>query len=254
MDYKALLKRFPQFTAAPQLVVHAHPHEPGLFLSIPEGRKVHVWFTHYKTKNLCFLVDKKNLQPVHAAFASELALGTVLQGTLVHLNGKRCFVADEVCWFKGAPVKLAVWPALLQCFEHLDSHIVVPSQLVFALPETALVYQKLMPTYSSTCVKALHEKRVALYRPNEKLQTHRVTCTNTTDIYDLHDEKETYIGYARVDTYKRSVLLTKSFEQNEGRPLRMVCRWDAQFKQWVPLKIADGPVQKINVKRKQQVA
>ena len=96
-----------------------------------------------------------------------------------------------------------------------------------------------MPTYSSTCVKALHEKRVALYRPNEKLQTHRVTCTNTTDIYDLHDEKETYVGYARVDTYKRSVLLTKSFEQNEGRPLRMVCKWNAQFNQWIPLKIAD---------------
>jgi hypothetical protein len=242
MDYRALLKRFPQFKSTAQLVVQAHPQDPALFLSIPEGRRVHVWFTYYKTKNICFLVDKKTLQPVHAAFSSDLALGTVLHGTLVHSNGKRCFVADEVCWFKGAEVKLAVWPALLECFAHLDSHIVLASQLIFALPETALVYQKLMPSYSSTCVKALHENRVVLYRPPEKTQTHQVTCTNTTDIYDLHDQQGKYVGYARVDTYKRSALLRRSFDKNEGRPLRMVCKWDAQFKQWVPLKIADGPV------------
>jgi hypothetical protein len=228
-DYRNELRRFPKLSLPVEVKVK-EPRDGGVYTALPQGKRVFIWFTYCKSKNICFIVDGTMICPVHAAFPSRLALGTVLTGILA----QRVFTADALMYGDSTLDEVV---ASLECPQYL------PTQMKFQKAKQALVPYFDAP-YKIQCVKCVHGATVVVY--DEKYAVFQVTPLPTSDTYDLGG------GLALIDTYDRSVQLNSLFrsisenrdldmgEESDdddgelGPPLRMQCRWHYKHKQWVP--------------------
>ena len=235
-DYRNELRRFPAIALPPEIKV-AEPKEGGVYVALPYGKRVFAWFTYCKSKNICFIVDGGMIYPVHAAFPSRFAFGTILSG----IFSQRVFTADMV-WEAGAPST-----DLDRVVRELQCPVYLPTQIKFQRAVQALVPFFDTP-YKIQCVKCIHGKSISVYE--EKYAVFQVSALPTSDMYELKGQ------FALVDSYKRSVMLNSLFrnisenrdldmgeESDEdtptlGPPLRMECRWHYKHKQWVPQECA----------------
>jgi hypothetical protein len=232
-DYRHELRRFPNIVM-PQEIFVKEPKEGGTYTALPYGKRVFVWFTYCKSKNICFVVDGNMIFPAHAAFPSKYALGTILSGILT----KRTFTADML--IQGGTT-------LNDVMNELDCAVYLPTQLKFQKAVESLVPFFDTP-YKIQCLKCIHGSTVTFYA-EQYMQAHVVPLP-TSDMYELHEKG---VHLACVDTYKRSVMLNTLFrnisENNDldmgeesdddevrlGPPLKMECRWHYKHKQWVPM-------------------
>ncbi len=253
MNYTAVLARFPPVTL-PKNVPYDEK-EGAFYTAHPAGKRVYVWITYHNTKNICFVVENPHVvYPVCAAFASSLALGTVLYGTLFQFQNRRCFLMDDVFYYEGRPVVLEFedkWTLLQQMLKTtLDGRVHLQSQLMFALPDHSRSSPNFDAGYKVHHVRCRTAKGVAVYQPHVKTAIFRVKPTEAADIYELHNEAG-FHSHARVDSYERSLFLNKLLKRRDGdldlieasddedgewAEHDMECKWDAHFKQWVPLK------------------
>lgn len=233
-DYRHELRRFPKISLPVEVKVK-EPREGGVYTALPQGKRVFIWFTYCKSKNICFIVDGKMICPVHAAFPSRLALGTVLTGILA----QRVFTADALMY--GDSTFDDVMNSL-ECAQY------VATQMKFQKAKQALVPYFDAP-YKIQCVKCVHGS-VTVY--DEKYATFEVGALPTSDVYELKELKT----LALIDTYERSVQMNALFrnisenrdldmgEESDdddgmvGPPLRMECRWHYRHKKWVPQECA----------------
>lgn len=85
-----------------------------IYLAIPCGKKCFVWFTHYKNKNVCLvldLIDNKIINDIkiyNCVFNNELVYGeygTIIYGTLFHYSHNKSlnnfFSIEDVFYCKG---------------------------------------------------------------------------------------------------------------------------------------------------------
>lgn len=198
-DYSKELKRFPKLVR-PSEVCRPLP-KTGTFLAIPHGKRSYAWFTTCNGKNVCFLVDGR-ITPVIASFASSL-VGTVLDGTVTHHEGKRVFVAEAVC---GKATPLDAFDALKTVLTLIDNRIHLPSQLMFLLPTTACRPFFDAP-YQIRVVK--HLSHQVIVQP-EVLATYRVVALPQSDTYEIWDGDEN-LGLACVDDLRHSMRLNAVF-------------------------------------------
>ena len=233
-DYRLELRRFPKFNELKE--------QQGVYVALPFGKRVYVWFTCCKAKNICFVVDGVAIYPVHAAFESRLALGTILTGVLSH----RLFIADGLHYEAGIQVFDPDRVKLAAVLKTLDCPVYVGTQMKFEM-----VVRGLTPFFD-TPYKTQRVKNGSLTL-EEKYATFTVTALPTSDLYELRDGA--VVGLACIDTYDRSVFMNGLFrhmpenldldageESDEepyelGMPLRMECRWHAKHKQWVPISV-----------------
>ena len=266
-DYAPLLKRFPSVALPKETMAQRDVKEPdSVYLAQPCGKRAYAWFTYHKTKNVCFLLDIKdrvptNIYPVHAAFSSSLALGTVLHGTITHYKGTRCFIMDNVLHYKGQPFETnyeeKLQKMVLMQREEMDSRMYLPTQLMFSLPVYSYHPTSFDTVYKLYCVKCvqLHGNKVTNY--NDRTAVWTVKPTNKCDTYELFNDQGVAQGYACVDTFARSVALNDLFrkipenhrldaiedsddeapEVFMDRSLKMFCRWHPTHKHWVPLSV-----------------
>jgi hypothetical protein len=108
-----LLKRFPKIELSYDKVLHNKVYNDNdinnnLYILIPKGMKVYVWFTYFEDKNVCLVLsydkEKKILNQVynyHCIFTSECALGTIMYGTLFDYNGIKHFTCEDIFYYKG---------------------------------------------------------------------------------------------------------------------------------------------------------
>lgn len=231
-DYRHELLRFPKLTP--------YTSADGLYIALPYGKRVYAWFTYCKSKNICFIVDGHTIYPVHAAFASRLALGTVISGIVLN----RVFVAELLLMNAGITVldkDLTQLNALLST--ELDSPIYISTQMKFQMPSHGLMRMFNAPykIHHVKCGSVLLEEKYAVFT---------VTALPTSDMYVLSDSG----GNACIDSYERSVFMNKLFrcipENNDidagedsdiesselGPPLKMECRWHSIHHSWIPIE------------------
>ena len=231
-DYRHELLRFPKLTP--------YTSADGLYIAVPYGKRVYAWFTYCKSKNICFIVDGHMIHPVHAAFASKLALGTVISGFV----SNRVFIAESLLINAGIAVvdpELTQLDALMST--DLDSPIYVPTQMKFQMPSRGLlrVFDAPYKIHHVKCGSVLLEEKYAVFT---------VTALPTSDMYVLSDSG----GNACIESYERSVFMNKLFryipenididaaedsdsESSElGPPLKMECRWHSTHHSWIPIE------------------
>ena len=268
-DYTPLLKRFPKIVLPKEIAAGKEVFEPNsVYLAQPCGKRAFAWFTYHKTKNVCFLLDIKdkvpvNIHPVHAAFSSALSLGTILHGTIIHYQGTRCFIADNLFWLKGRSVEDLNFQAKFTAMHELlktdvDTRMYLTTQVLFSLPVYSYHPTSFDTIYKLYCVKCvqLHGPKVTNFQDRTAVWT--VKPVEKCDTYELFNDQGVGQGLACVDTYNRSVKLNDLFrkipenhridaiEESDDeaptvhmeRALKMVCRWHPMHKQWVPLAVA----------------
>ena len=203
-----------------------------------------------------------NNYPVHAALTSALSLGTILHGTIIHYQGTRCFIADNLFWLKGRSVEELDYQAKFTAMHELlktdvDARMYLATQVLFSLPVYSYHPTSFDTIYKLYCVKCvqLNGPKVTNYQDRTAVWT--VKPSEKCDTYELFNDQGVGQGLACVDSYDRSVKLNDLFrkipenhridaiEESDDeapsifmdRALKMVCRWHPMHKQWVPLSV-----------------
>jgi len=235
-DYRHELRRFPAI-ALPSEIKVKDPKEGGVYIALPHGKRVFAWFTYCKSKNICFVIDGHAIYPVHAAFPSRFALGTILSGIMF----QRVFTADMLLLEPGPPSSLE------KVMQELECPVYLPTQMKFQRAVTSL-HPFFDAPYKIQCLKCIHGTNVRVYE--EIYAAFEVVPMPNSDVYELRGA----LGHslALVDSYSRSVslnLLFRNISENHdldtseesddetpslGPPLQMECRWHYRHKQWVP--------------------
>ena len=106
-EKNGVLRRFPDFELSYEKMIYKKV-SADMFVVIPKGKKYLAWFTYYKDKNVCILMEMigRSLQfisaeVVSACFHSDLSFGTILYGTVTHYEDRRVFSVENVYYAEG---------------------------------------------------------------------------------------------------------------------------------------------------------
>jgi len=98
-----ILTKFPNIKLSYEKIIHkkVYPLKDHYLLVIPEGKKCFAWFTMFKNKPVCFILELENkkeikdIKIINCSFISSLSYGTIFYGTLFyHLNNKFFSIED----------------------------------------------------------------------------------------------------------------------------------------------------------------
>lgn len=141
-DKKEILSRFPNIKLSYENIVHKKVYKADMYLAIPEGVKCFAWFTVYKEKDICFimeLAENKQITNIQIAtrlpFSEELSCGTILYGTFFSHLGQKLFSIEDIFKYKGRKIEYENWGNKLLLFKSLlTNDIQDNSHLTFGLP------------------------------------------------------------------------------------------------------------------------
>ena len=146
-DIQFVLKELPKIELSYEKIVHKKVHNAYFIFAIPEGKKHLAWFSTYKNKNVCYLLQiAENKKICHVSFAftsftSSLSHGTLLYGTyFTHLKFKTPFFSvEDILCYKGSLVNtFSNLEKLTLCKFIFDNEInqtaFIKKQLMFGLP------------------------------------------------------------------------------------------------------------------------
>jgi len=236
-DLSNILKEFPNVELSYEKNIHKTVPSSNLYLTIPKGKKYFVWFRNWKKYNVCFFMEldnrRRKIQTIfikNVCFDTLLCsgVGTVLYGTLFHIDTHSFLNVEDIFHFKGKNVSFSTQNDKLNTLKTLFSNYIKPlmlstSDIAFGLPIMDTNYTKLIKKvqnlpYSLYCIqhRLLHKRRTYL---NEKINIQyefvfTVKATVRPDIYELYYDKNTelvFYKYACIPNYKTSVYMNSLF-------------------------------------------
>jgi len=147
-DIQNVLRELPQIELSYEKYAHKKVHNANFIFAIPEGKKCFAWFSTYKNKNVCYILqiaENKKICNVYFAltsFASSLSYGTLLYGTtFLHANTSLrtpFFSVEDILYYKGSNISKTTIEKLELCksifTNELGQNSFSKKQLVFGLP------------------------------------------------------------------------------------------------------------------------
>lgn len=242
-----MLRRFPRLELSYDKVVHkkvsgpppredpSHPGAPSdLYAVVPKGDRAWLWFTYTGRKNACFVVKGRDLTMYTTCFADELALGTILPGTLFKVNGHTHFASHDIAHYEGRDVtnepferRLAMLRKMFQTqvkWTPLCRGLIIGVTVLTKSFEEAQCHAGAVP-YLVYGIRTIRPDGTSKGHLLSKQNARREAVFNVradirSDIYHLYyagDRGEPLI--AAVPSYKRSVALNSIFrhiKENEN--------------------------------------
>jgi len=114
-DKENILKSFPTIKLSYETITYKKVHNSDYIVAIPEGVKCFAWFTSFKEKHVCLLMELttnneiSDIKIVNACFSDELAYGTILYGTIIYNSGNTLFYIEDIFSYKGGEMPRAIW-------------------------------------------------------------------------------------------------------------------------------------------------
>jgi len=107
-----ILQEFPHVKLSYETITHKKVYKYNLLLAVPEGKKCFAWFTSYKDKMSCFILELdnknkkeiKNIKIMNSCFSASLSYGTIFYGTLFYHMNSPFFSIEDLCMYKGANI------------------------------------------------------------------------------------------------------------------------------------------------------
>jgi hypothetical protein len=104
-----ILQEFPNVKLSYETITHKKVYKYNLLFAIPDGKKCFAWFTSYKNKMLCFILELDNtnkkqiidIKIINTCFTSSLCYGTIFYGTLFYYKNTTFFSIEDISMYKG---------------------------------------------------------------------------------------------------------------------------------------------------------
>jgi hypothetical protein len=233
-----ILKDFPNVELSYETNIHKKVFDTDIILAIPEGKNYFAWFTSYKNKNVCFLLeigDCKQIVNVSiciSSFTNILYEGTIFYGTMFKNNSY--FAIQNIFYNKGKMLESNFFEKLKllkNIFSKDISQVSTSNKFViFGLPLIVAGnnFNILLDNISNLPYRIskihfqyLYKKNIYSmnYKPkntNTKTSIFKVTPDIQNDIYYLHIYNESKMDYeyydiACIPDYKTSVFMNTLF-------------------------------------------
>ena len=147
-EVASILSEFPKFELSYETMSHKKVFNHDVILAIPEGKKCLVWFTSYKSENVCFILEtgeNNSICDVYmglVGFHDKLVLGTcgtIFYGTIFKTNGSTCFCIEDLYYYKGANHSSKTFVSRLQLIKHIlqneiSQQTLTNKYILFGLP------------------------------------------------------------------------------------------------------------------------
>lgn len=231
-DKKTILKQFPKIELCYDKINH-NKVSTDYCMAIPQGRKSFAWFTCFKNKYVCILLEQgfqnktTDIRIFNCCFKNELAYGTILYGTFLE---RRFFYVEDIYYYKNNNVqtmfnqkKLTLLQTIFETEIRQISYL--KSDIIFGLPIIKSNYEDLY----TTIIKLPYKVYAVQFRNmNNKFRCTYLMKNETTmranflvkaslqnDIYELYYNvsKRGLVRYgtARIPNYTTSVMMNKLF-------------------------------------------
>jgi hypothetical protein len=229
---KDILSLFPKIAPSYQNI--PNKKVPSIYMAIPMGQKSYIWFTYYKDKPICFILELTpnkngicNIYSQITCFNEQLCLGsgTILYGTYSVINKFNNFIIEDIYFYKGKSIIKYTFSNRLNCITQIldnfiSSQIFTQNQIIFSLPLINNNCNLLHKSIENSCIykvynilqKTLYNNYVNEIRYyNSKKITLNISADNQNDIYNLYTYNNDFIGIACINDYKTSVMMNTIF-------------------------------------------
>jgi len=236
IDQKYFINKFPKLELSDDTILHRKIHTD-LYMLIPQGIKVFIWFTFYKNQNLCVIIfpNKYNIitkvEEAYLCFDKSLSYGTILSGTYFNHKGMKFISCEDIYYYKGDNIYSKIYSDKFQIIKKIfDSELqqkaYTSSFIILGLP---FITNNLNIAFTQINHISYNIKGI-LYRKWDQttnlgllLNTQskiienifRIKACVEQDIYNLYcksykGEYEFY-GHAYISDYKTSIMMNKQF-------------------------------------------
>jgi hypothetical protein len=198
-----LLPDFPDIKLSYENITHNKVFNAEITIAIPEGTKCFAWFTHYKNKNVCLIMElnaKRNIIRVKRApccFRSDISYGTILYGTIFIYAQTSFFTMEDIFYYKGKNVSHQTWIDKFVLFSKIMKHDIKQ----VAYNDSFVVFG--MPLYSEKVEDIENKVKTVPY----KIESIQYRLYNKTGIY-LYTPYETFIKNKR-NPIEQPAIITK---------------------------------------------
>ena len=285
LEQEEIFSRFPNIKLSYEHITHKKVHAFNYMIAMPEGIKAFAWFSVYKDKRVCYILEKKQVYIVNVMASSQLnyGIGTIFYGTVLTSTS---FCIEEIYYYKGKPIKNYGFIDKLALYKNIFKHDIGHTEgdnlgfMRFGLPVMERKSTMSNVGYNISYIKYICDNTiinstVLSSETVEKRQSQEVVFNVKphiqNDIYMLHtyhnSKDDYYYDLAYIPTYTTSVMMNSIFRnikenanldkleesdseeefENDNidkfvyldKSCYMVCVYNAKFKKWVPIKIAE---------------
>lgn len=224
--------RFPKIELCYEKLLHNKVHTD-LYIGIPAGCKVYIWFTYYKSRDLCIYltINKYNLiidvKEIDIKFDRKLSRNTILYATKFNYNKNTFLAIEDIYYYRGYEINHQ-FINYKQRFENIvkffDNDIQQNYQknIILGLP---LIFNNL-----NDCFKELNTIKYQIsiikfinyndhyfkgFIINNKIEKEKITIFKVkadikNDIYKLYCG-DGYFGIALINNYRLSLKMNIEF-------------------------------------------
>ena len=120
-----VLREFPNLKLSYENIIYKKVYNSDYIVAIPEGKKCFAWFTEFKDKMVCFIMELANNKQIidikiaNACFSDELSYGTILYGTIFYNSDNKFFCIEDIFSYKGANIDRMNWGEKLVKLNHM---------------------------------------------------------------------------------------------------------------------------------------
>jgi len=114
-DKEYILRDFPNIKLSYENIIYKKVSQADNIMVIPEGKKCFAWFTNYKGKNVCLIMELtgnkqiSDIKCTNACFSNQLSYGTIFYGTVFNHSYNRFFSIEDVFYYKGNDISRENW-------------------------------------------------------------------------------------------------------------------------------------------------
>jgi hypothetical protein len=236
LNQQEIFSRFPNIKLSYEHITHKKVNTFNYMIAMPSGIKAFAWFSVYKDKRVCYILEKQHIYIANVMASSQLnyGIGTIFYGTVLTSTS---FCIEEIYYYKGHQIKNYSFIDKLTLykdfFKHDIGHCHELGFMRFGLPVIERKYTMSNVAYNISYIKYICDKTIInsyiLSEPienthlpttvSEKRQSQEVIFNVKphiqTDIYMLHtyhnSKDDYYYGVAYIPTYKSSVMMNSIF-------------------------------------------
>ena len=120
-----VLREFPNLKLSYENIIYKKVYNSDYIVAIPEGKKCFAWFTSFKDKMVCFIMELAtnkqiiDIKIANACFSDELSYGTILYGTIFYNSDNKFFCIEDIFSYKGANIDRMNWGEKLVKLNHM---------------------------------------------------------------------------------------------------------------------------------------